>query len=126
MNFLAKKRDRAFFTEILIQKTQCFVSYMNGKDSSLKPLNILILLLYLKRRSEEESMLSRPMEMCIIKSAKDVNSGITTCFWAERMVFATGICICKCIYRCPEICLNSSERGLFFHFCLYSVIYQCV
>lgn len=103
MNFLAKNRDRAFFARILIQSTQYFVSYMNGDDSNLKPLNIFIIFLYLKRKSERKNRLSRSVEMCILKTAKDGNLRITSCLLFVHRILSSA--------QAPP-CMNASAGVL--------------
>lgn len=101
LNFLAKNRDRTFFTRILIQSTQYLVSDVNGDDSNLKPLNDFVLFPYLKRKSEKKNNLSRSVKMCYLEIAKDGNCRVTMfTFYTQNTVFATGSSTCKCIFRC--------------------------
>lgn len=103
LNFLAKNRDKAFFTTTLIQSTHHFVSSMNGDDSNVKALNIFILFPYLKRTSEKKNSLTRSVEMCIIKTAKDGNRKATTCLLFVHRILS--------LAQAPP-CVNASAGAL--------------
>lgn len=123
MNFLAKNRDKAFFTTVLIQSTHHFVSDMNGDDSNLKPLNILILFPYLRGKSEKKNSLSRSVEMCIMKTAKDGNPRVTTyVLFVHRMLSSTQAppCVNASAGALGWVYFNSTKNDLDLHLYLYS------
>lgn len=76
---------------------------MNGDGSNLTPLNIFILFLYLKRKNEKKNYLSRSVEMCILKAAKDGNSRITACSLFVHRILSSA--------QAP-LCINASARAL--------------
>lgn len=76
---------------------------MNGDGSNLTPLNIFILFLYLKRKTEKKNNLSRSVEKCILKTAKDGNPRITACSHFAHRILSPA--------QAPP-CINASARAL--------------